>query len=395
VIKKILTVSALASTLAFSAHAADTIKIGVGMGFTGPIESLTPGMAASAELAMKEVSDSGLLLGGAKVQPVRADTTCIDAAAATAAVERLVSSEGIKALVGAACSGATTAVLQNVALPRGLLMISPSSTSPALSTIEDNGLFFRTAPSDARQGEVLAELLIERGIKSAALTYTNNDYGKGLGNSIQTAFQKLGGKITISASHEDGKGDYTAEVGALAAAGGDVLVVAGYLDRGGRGIISSALDTGAFDTFVLPDGMIGQSLPDAIGKGLNGSWGLAPGSDSPGGAQFEALATKAGIPVGPYTHQSYDAAALILLGMQAAKSTDGAQVKAKVMEIANGPGEAIYPGELAKGLKILADGGKINYIGASAVRFVDPGESAGSYALYEVRNGKLDTIGYR
>jgi branched-chain amino acid transport system substrate-binding protein len=237
--------------------------------------------------------------------------------------------------------------------------------------------------------------LIERGIKSAALTYTNNDYGKGLGNSIQTAFQKLGGKITISASHEDGKGDYTAEVGALAAAGGDVLVVAGYLDRGGRGIISSALDTGAFDTFVLPDGMIGQSLPDAIGKGLNGSWGLAPGSDSPGGAQFEALATKAGITVGPYTHQSYDAAALILLGMQAAKSTDGAQVKAKVMEIANGPGEAIYPGELAKGLKILADGGKINYIGASAVRFVDPGESAGSYALYEVRNGKLDTIGYR
>lgn len=149
-IKKLVIASALATALAFNANASNTIKIGIGMGFTGPIESLTPSMAASAEIAIKEVSDSGLLLGGAKVVPVRADTTCIDAAAATAAVERLVTSERIAALVGAACSGASTAVLQNVALPRGLLMISPSSTSPALTSIKDNGLFFRTAPSDAR-----------------------------------------------------------------------------------------------------------------------------------------------------------------------------------------------------------------------------------------------------
>lgn len=394
-IKKLVIASALATALAFNANASNTIKIGIGMGFTGPIESLTPSMAASAEIAIKEVSDSGLLLGGAKVVPVRADTTCIDAAAATAAVERLVTSERIAALVGAACSGASTAVLQNVALPRGLLMISPSSTSPALTSIKDNGLFFRTAPSDARQGEVLAGLLIERGIKTAALTYTNNDYGKGLANSIQTAFQKLGGKITLAASHEDGKGDYTAEVGALAAAGGDVLIVAGYLDRGGRGIIRSALDTGAFETFALPDGMIGQSLPDAIGKRLNGSWGLAPGSSSKGGGQFEKLAQAAGVKLGPYTKESYDAAALILLSMQAARSTDSSVVKTKVMEIANGPGEEIYPGELAKGLKILAAGGKINYVGASAVRFIEPGESAGSYALYEVRKGKLEVVGHR
>ncbi len=394
-IKQLVTASALATVMAFNANAADTIKIGVAMGFTGPIESLTPGMAGSAEMAIKEISDSGLLLGGTKVVPVRADTTCIDAAAATAAVERLVSSEGIAALVGAACSGATTAVLQNVALPRGMLMISPSSTSPALTAVEDNGLFFRTAPSDARQGEVLAELLMERGIKTAALTYTNNDYGKGLANSIQTAFEKLGGKITLASSHEDGKGDYTAEVGALAAAGGDILIVAGYLDRGGRGIISSSLDTGAFETFALPDGMIGASLPEAIGSGLNGSWGLAPGSDSEGGAQFAKLAEAAGVTVGPYTQESYDAAALILLSMQAAGTTDSAMVKTKVMEIANGPGEEIFPGELAKGLQILADGGKINYVGASAVRFVEPGESAGSYALYEVRDGKLEVIGHR
>ncbi len=393
--KLMLTAATLAISVAFGAQAQEPVKLGVLLGYTGPIESLTPSMAASAELAMKEVSDSGLLLGGRKVQPVRADSTCTDAAAATAAGERLINAEKVVGIVGADCSGVTTAVVQNVAVPRGMVMISPSATSPALSSVKDNGLFFRTAPSDARQGEVIAEMLKEKGVRSAALTFTNNDYGKGLASSIQSNFEKLGGKITLSAAHEDGKGDYTAEVAALAAAGGDILIVAGYLDQGGRGIVRTALDTGAFNRFFLPDGMIGDSLPKAIGSGLNGSYGVAPGTDSPGAKRFEELAKANKINVGPYTHQSYDAAALMLLAMQAAKSTDSAKVKEKIMEIANGPGEKIYTGELAKGLKILAEGGKIDYDGASAIRFVEPGESAGSYRVLEVRNGKLETVGFR
>lgn len=393
--KKILTTAALAATLALGAQAQTEIKLGVLLGFTGPIESLTPAMAASAELAMKEVSDSGLLLGGAKVQPVRADSTCTDAAAARAAAERLITSDRVNAIVGADCSGVTTAVIQNVAVPRGVLMISPSSTSPALTTVQDNGLFFRTAPSDARQGEIIAQMLREQGIRSAALTFTNNDYGRGLANSISTNFRNLGGRITLSAAHEDGKGDYSAEVAALAAAGGDILIVAGYLDQGGRGIIRSALDSGAFSRFFLPDGMIGDSLPEAIGPRLNGAIGIKPGSDSPGGQRFETIAKAANINVGPYTQQSYDAAALILLAMQAAQSTDPAKVKEKIMEVANGPGEKIYAGELAKGLRILASGGKIDYEGASAVKLIEPGESAGSYAVYEVRDGKMVITGYR
>ena len=393
--KKILTAAAVAATLAFGAQAQTPVKLGVLLGFTGPIESLTPAMAASAELAMKEVSDSNLLLGGTKVQPVRADSTCTDAAAARAAAERLITSERVNAIVGADCSGVTTAVIQNVAVPRGVLMISPSATSPALTTVQDNGLFFRTAPSDARQGEIIAQMLREQGIRSAALTFTNNDYGRGLANSISTNFRNQGGRITLSAAHEDGKGDYSAEVAALAAAGGDILIVAGYLDQGGRGIIRSALDSGAFSRFFLPDGMIGDSLPQAIGPRLNGTTGIKPGSNSPGGQRFETIAKAANINVGPYTQQSYDAAALILLAMQAAKSTDAAKFKDKIMEVANGPGEKIYAGELAKGLRILAAGGKIDYEGASAVKLVEPGESSGSYATYTVRDGKMVITGYR
>jgi len=387
--------AALASTAMGAMVQAETIKIGVILGYTGPIESLTPDMAAGAELAIKEVSKSGALLGGAKIIAVRGDTTCIDSAAAIATTERLVTSDRINAIVGGDCSGVTTAMLQNVALANGIVMVSPSATSPALSTIKDNGLFFRTAPSDARQGQVLTAVLQDKGVKSAALTYTNNDYGKGLANSIKTNFEKAGGKITISAAHEDGKGDYTAEVGALAAAGGEVLIVAGYLNQGGKGIIQAALDTGAFETFVLPDGMIGDSLPKDIGSDLNGSYGTVPGTDSPGATTFSEMAKAAGFKAGPFTSESYDAAALIMLAMQAAGSSQSKMFKDKIMGVANAPGTKIYPGELAKGLKILKDGGEVDYVGASAVELIGAGESAGNYREILVSGGKNTTAKFR
>ncbi len=393
--KKLLCATAVAALSAAAAQAED-VKIGVILGFTGPLESITPQMAAGAELAMKEVSDSGKLLDGSTVTPVRADSTCIDAAAATAAAERLVTTDKVNAIMGADCSGVTGAVLANVAVPNGVVMISPSATSPGLTAAEDNGLFFRTAPSDARQGEVIANVLKDRGINPVAITYTNNDYGKGLADSIQAAVEAGGGSVTIVAAHEDGKADYSAEVGALASAGGDALVVAGYVDQGGSGIIQAALDTGAFSTFMLPDGMYGTVLEEKFGTSLDGSFGTVPGNDSPGGATFLEMTKAAGFDgTSSYTGESYDAAALIMLAMQAAKSSSSADLKDKVMDVANAPGEKIYPGELAKGLELLAAGTDIDYVGATAVELIGPGEAAGSYREYEFKDGKITTIGFR
>ena len=141
--------------------------------------------------------------------------------------------------------------------------------------------------------------------------------------------------------------------------------------------------------------MIGDSLTKAIGKGLNGLFGVVPGTDSPGAKQYTALAAKAGFKDGPYSPESYDAAALTILAMQAAKSTDSAKFKSKVFEVANAPGEKIYPGQLAKALGILAKGGDIDYVGASAVELIAPGESAGSYREVTVKGGKFETVGYR
>jgi len=367
------------------------IKMGIILGFTGPIESLTPAMAGSAELAFKEASDSGSLLGGKRISVERADSTCVDSAAATTAAEGLVSG-GVVAIMGADCSGVTGAIATNVAVPNGVVMISPSATSPGLTTLDDKGFFFRTAPSDARGGQILADITKDRKVKSVAITYTNNDYGKGLADVYSAAVKAHGIKVTAVTAHEDGKADYSAEVATLASAGGDAVAVIGYLDQGGKGIIQGALDSGAFDTFILSDGMIGQSLVDTFGKSLNKSFGSLPGSTGKGAGIFTKVAKAGGIDSsGPYTSESYDAAALITLAMQAGGKADRSTIQQNVMSVANAPGKKIYPGELKKALDLLAKGKAINYEGATGVEFTDVGEAFGSFLEKEVRGGKFKT----
>ncbi|MEM1066402.1 MAG: ABC transporter substrate-binding protein, partial [Pseudomonadota bacterium] len=363
----------------------------------GPIESLVAEMGPAAEFAIEEANASDKFLGGSSVTAVRADTTCVDASAATAAAERLITADGVAGIVGGDCSGVTGAALQNVALPNGMVMISPSATSPGLShnNNEDNGLFFRTAPSDARQGVVMTEVLMDQDIMEVALTYTNNDYGKGLADSFQAAFEEAGGTVTISAAHEDGKADYSAEVGALAAAGGQRLVVAGYVDQGGAGIVRSALDTGAFDTFHFPDGMIGTALSDTFGDEIDGSSGQHPSPSDELAAAFTELVDGAFDATSPFAPESYDAAALLLLAMQAAGSADPAEYAGKVMEVANAPGEPIGVGELDKAFEILAGGGDIDYVGASGVELIGPGEAAGNYREITVEGGSIETVKFR
>lgn len=392
---KHLLATTTALTLASGAAIADShvgaVKIGVLMGFTGPVESLTPDMAASADLAFEEINASGLFLGGRQIEAVRGDSTCADASAAAAAAERLIG-DGVAAILGAACSGATTAVAMNVAVPNGVLAVSPSATSPGLSDIEDRGLFYRTAPSDARQGEVLAELTMARGIDEVAVTYTNNDYGQGLADAFTRAFEALGGRVTVSAAHEDGRGDYTAEVSTLAASGASDLLVIGYVDQGGRQIIQTALDLGAFERFILPDGMIGDTLLADLGDQLEGSFGSVPGSDSDAAARFDAIAAEAGITgIGPFRGESYDAAALIALAMQSAGSAERGEIAAHMDRIANAPGTPIGVGELAEGLRILSEGGDIDYVGVSNVEFDAGGNASGTFRELEVRGAAFET----
>ena len=393
--KKLLmatTACALTASAAFAGSHASEAKIGVILGFTGPIESITPAMADAAELAISEINDSGKFLDGVMLTPSRADSTCIDAAAATAAAERLVS-EGVVGIMGADCSGVTGAILSNVAIANGIPMVSPSATSPALSTAEDNGLFFRTAPSDARQGAVMAEILAAKGITEVAVTYTNDDYGKGFADAFEASFD---GTVTLSAPHDDGKADYSAEIGALASAGGQALVVLGYTDQGGKGIIQASYDTGAFDMYVLGDGMYGDTLFTELSDALEGSIGTVPWAQGAGADAFAAITAAAGINGdSSYTRESYDAAALMAMAMMKGGAASPDAITANLLDVANAPGEPILPGELGKAMDILAGGGDVDYMGASGVELIGPGEAAGSYRYYTITGGAAETVEFK
>jgi len=390
--KKLL-LAVIVSLSTISTAALAEIKVGIILGFTGPIETLTPAMRDSAKLAFAEVSDSGALLGGETITPLIGDSTCVDSDAAVAAAEIIVN-DGAVAIMGADCSGVTGAIATNVAVPNGVTMVSPSATSPGLTSLADNGLFFRTAPSDAKGGQVLAQVALDRGLSSVAVTYTNNDYGKGLADVFEASFTSGGGTVTAVASHEDGKADYSAEVGVLGSAGGDALVVIGYLDQGGKGMIQASLDSGSFDLFVLSDGMIGQSIADAIGADLNGSFGTLPGTQSAGATKFAEISGDIDA-TAPYAGESYDAAALIALAIQAGGSADRSSIVANIKGVANAPGEQILPGELAKGLSILSSGGEIDYQGATDVELSTFGDAAGSFKEMEVKGGTFELVQIR
>lgn len=390
--KKLLLATTAAALVTGTASAEDDVKVGVLLGFTGPLETIMPHMADAAELALKQVSETGKFLGGKNIVSVRGDSTCVDASAATAAAERLVTSDGVVAIMGADCSGVTGAVLSNVAVPNGVTMISPSATSPGLTAAEDNGLFFRTAPSDARQGELLAEVLEEKGVKSVAVTYNNSDYGKGLADAFAANFD---GEVTLAAPHEDGKADYSAEIAALASAGGEMLVLLGYIDQGGKNLIQASVDTGAFDSFLFADGMYGDSL---IGMAdmVEGSIGIVPWSEGEGTEKFNMLGEEAGVNVGStFTRESYDAAALIALAMAKGGDASKDAIAANVLDVANAPGEPILPGEFDKALDILAEGGDIDYVGATNVELIGPGEASGTFRYYSITDGAYETIDMR
>ena len=150
------------------------IKMGIILGFTGPIESLTPAMADSAEIAFKEASASGSLLNGETITVVKVDTTCRDSSVASAVAKEIIS-QGVKAILGGVCSEVTETILSEAAVPNGIVMISPAATSASLTSLDDKGFFFRTTPSEARGGQILADITKDRRVKKVAITYTNND----------------------------------------------------------------------------------------------------------------------------------------------------------------------------------------------------------------------------
>ena len=385
--KKILITSVLLISINISNLFAE-IKVGIILGFTGPISSFTPAMAKSAELAFKEASETNLILNGETISSIRLDSTCTDSSSAIKAAKNIISQK-VVAIIGASCPNIAKAIASQVSIPNKIVMISPSSTSAVLKDLVNSGYFFRTTPSDIRTAEILADFTKDKNIESLAITYVDNNYEKNLSEVFQTALASHGINVTAKSAHIGGKKDYSSEVAKLASSGGDVLAIISYSDRGGKEIVQASLDSGTFDKFIFFDGMIDDNLTDMFGEKLNESFGILPGSNKKGARVFSKMIKKHNINLGPYIGESYDAAALIILAIQAGNSTDSGSIAKNILSIANSPGTKIYPGELKKGLDLIIKGKKINYEGVTNIEFSKDGVIKGSFLEQVIKSGKF------
>lgn len=395
--KRALVTAVAASSLALVASAQADVKIGFLGGFTGGIESLTPPIFEGAKLAVAQVNEQGGILDGQTLSMPSGDTTCSDASAASNAADRMVNSENVTAIVGALCTGATIAAANNAAVPGGVVMVSPASTAPAVTELDDNDLVFRTVPSDAFQGEMLAKLLLDKGIDVVAVTYVNNDYGQGLSDAFATAFETGGGEVVANLAHEDNRADYRSELGSLSAGGADTLVVLAYADTSGQTVLRQAYESGMFTQYVGADGMVGDSLVEAIGADvLDGMIATRPGSpELPGTEIFESAATEAGFdPSAVFAAQAYDAAFLLALAIQQNGSAEREGLSEALRSVASAPGEVILPGEWEKAVELIAAGTEINYEGASGSHeFDENGDVPGVVVEMAVEDGRFVTKG--
>lgn len=389
--KKTLKLSLLAATIVASGAAyADGAKIAFLGGFTGPLESLTPPIYGGAKLAIDQINAQG-----GSIELLKGDSTCADATAASNVADRMVNSENVTAIVGPMCSGATIAAANNAAIPGGVPLISPSATSPALTDLDDNDLVYRTAPSDAYQGVMMAGMLMDKGINEVAITYVNNDYGKGFAEALQAAYEKAGGSVAANEAHEDGKADYRAELGSLASTGAETLVVLAYADGSGQTIIRQAMESGDFARFVGGDGMVGDKLISALGGDID-MIATKPGApELEGKAPFVEAAKAAGLdPEAVFASQAYDAAFILALAIEKAGSTDRAAVAAQVRSVASAPGEVILPGEWEKAVAALKAGKDVDYQGAAGNHeFDENGDVPGIIVEMAVKDGQFVEVG--
>ncbi|MQX38584.1 ABC transporter substrate-binding protein [Roseospira navarrensis] len=364
---------------------AQEMKIGAIVPMTGDLQAYGETTLNGIRLAEKEINAAG-----GDISVVVGDTQTAPQSGVDAA-QKLVSIEKVSGLVGALSSGVTIPIAQSVSAVVGVPQISGASTSPVITTLNDNDFLFRTVPSDAGQGVALAQVTKERGIDTAAIMYVNNDYGKGLADSFQSAFEAMGGTVTQSVGFEKNQAAYRGELQNAADGGAEHLVLIAYPESG-QTILRQALEGGTFSQFIFTDGMKAPELVDALGaEYLNGTFGTTAKSlESQGGQHFaDAWVAEYGAESDkPYHDTAYDAVYLLSLAAVKAGSTEPDAVRDALRDVANPPGEVVHPGEYAKAVELLKAGEDIDYEGAAGSQNFDSnGDVAGTFELWVIQDG--------
>jgi ABC-type branched-subunit amino acid transport system substrate-binding protein len=351
----------------------ETLKVGEMHPFTGPLAEFGEPEHQAALLAAKHLEEAGYT-----IETVFGDTET-SAIPAVDAARRLVEVEGVHVLIGAAASGVTVPIAEAVTIPNEVPQISYASTSPLLTFLpadQDADFLFRTCPSDALQGPVLAKMLNEEGITSVATLYVNNPYGQGLNDQFKLAYQDLGGTILAEIPHdEEVSPSYTAELAQATEGNPEALIAISYTGHASI-YLKEAIEGGFIDNFRFVDGTKSETdIPEAVGaEALEGMCGTAPGAaetDSLTTFNETYIAEYGEIPPIPFQTNTYDAVVIAALAAYeaqvAGEELTPIAVRDHLRSVAGPPGEQVFAGpeSLTRALELLADGQEIDYVGAA------------------------------
>jgi ABC-type branched-subunit amino acid transport system substrate-binding protein len=270
---------------------------------------------------------------------------------------------------------------------------SPSAPSPNVTGLEDNNLIFRTAPLDALQDQVMAQVAdSELGNSSVSIMYVNNDYGQALADSFRQSFgDQYSDNVQESIAFEKEKSSYTSGLSTAMNDSPSMLVVIGY-PASGIQIFGDFYDNYDNGTDILvTDGLVEPTLPDEVGNDMANVYTTTPRATGPGKAEFLSLYKEEyDRSPGVFNAYAYDASAVSLLANATAGSNDGSAVKAEMRAVANpNDGMEITPGNLPEGLRAAANGESVYYQGASSsVNFDENGDmTAVTYAFLQYNTG--------
>lgn len=340
-----------------------TLNIGTVLPQTGSLAFLGPPEEAGVQLAVNEVNEAA---AGVTVEVTFGDSGDADNKAFETTVPKL-QSEGVSAMIGAAASGVTKLFLDSN-VSEGIITFSPANTSPDFTSWDDNGLYWRTAPSDLLQGEVLGNLIAEDGHKNIAIIYQNDAYGTGLFGVVKEVFESTGGTVVADASYNDGDTSFDAQVQTVLASNPDAVVLITF-DQ--FATIAPLLANGGIDpaTMYLVDGNLKNWGTD-VTVPLEGAKGTLPGPALEDDFQQrlnEAWTAEGNTDLEDYSYaaESYDAVVLLALASLAAGSTEAADIAEHLQEVSGGSGDGEKCDTFEACAEIINGGGVADYDGYS------------------------------
>jgi branched-chain amino acid transport system substrate-binding protein len=331
---------------------------------TGDLSFLGPPEFAGVKKAVTEINAAGGV-NGAPMTSIDGDSGDTTTDIASQTVDSHLS-QGVGAIIGAASSGVSLTVIDKIT-SNGVLQMSPANTSPALTTYEDNGLYWRVAPSDALQGAVIAGNAIDAGLTKMAVIARQDPYGEGLQDAFAKNFTDAGGTVTPDKIlYDPAAASFEAEVGQIKAAKPEGVVVIGFEET--TKLLQEMIKQGVGPQDVkiyLVDGNLSTTAYKDFPKGtMKGVLGTIPVGEADL-TDFNASLKEIDPSLTDYTYgaQAYDATILIALAAQAAGCGDGTAIAAMLPEVANTGGTKCTT--YADCLALLAAGTKIDFDGVT------------------------------